>query len=83
MGDPKRTLREGVVLAWGRRGFDTKPGDSGAGVFLVRTTPEGAPWPILIGVVSQTDERGGIASLIHRDEPWFADATAAPQPAPH
>jgi hypothetical protein len=67
-------------LAWGRGGFDTRPGDSGAGVFLVRRTPAGEPLPVLIGVVSQSDERGGKASLIHRDEPWI-EGTLAQQPA--
>jgi hypothetical protein len=61
-------------LAWGRRNYDTRRGDSGAGVFLVRTTPEGQAWPVLIGSVSQVDERGGIASLAHRNLPWIARA---------
>jgi hypothetical protein len=69
-------------LAWGRASFDTRPGDSGAGVFLMRNTPEGEPRPILIGVVSQTDDRGAIGSLIHRDEPWIEDTLAHPQPEP-
>jgi hypothetical protein len=67
-------------LAWGRRGFDTRPGDSGAGVFLVRKSPAGESLPVLIGVVSQTDDRGGIASLVHRDEPWI-DGALVPPPA--
>jgi len=69
-------------LAWGRGNFDTKPGDSGAGVFLVRKSPAGEPSPVLIGVVSQTDERGAIASLVHRDEPWIEDSLARPQAGP-
>jgi hypothetical protein len=63
-------------LAWGRRSYDTKPGDSGAGVFIVRKTPGGDSVPILIGVVSQTDERGAFASLVHRDEPWLVGVLA-------
>jgi hypothetical protein len=63
-------------LAWGRRSYDTQRGDSGAGVFVVGKTPAGGPWPILIGVVSQTDERGAIASLVHRKEPWIEEALA-------
>jgi hypothetical protein len=61
-------------LAWGRAGYDTRRGDSGAGVFLVRKSPEGTPRPILIGNVSQTDDRGGIATLTNRAEPWIAKA---------
>src|SRR5262249_22640057 len=61
-------------LAWGRRQYGTRRGDSGAGVFIVRRTPEGRPWPVLIGSVSQVDGRGGIASLAHRDLPWLARA---------
>jgi hypothetical protein len=63
-------------LAWGRQTYDTKRGDSGAGVFLVRQTPEGQSLPILIGNVSQTDDRGGIASLAHRNEYWVVRALA-------
>jgi hypothetical protein len=48
----------------------------------MRNTPEGEPRPILIGVVSQTDDRGAIGSLIHRDEPWIEDTLAHPQPEP-
>lgn len=61
-------------LAWGRRGFDTRRGDSGAGVFVMRTTAEGTPRPVLIGSVSQVDERGGIASLVHGGAAWVAGA---------
>jgi hypothetical protein len=61
-------------LAWGRGGYDTRPGDSGSGVFIVRRTPEGAPQVLLIGTVSQTDDRGGIASLAYRDDPWVQKA---------
>lgn len=61
-------------LAWGRGGYDTRPGDSGSGVFIVRWTPEGTPRALLIGTVSQTDDRGGIASLAYRDDPWVLKA---------
>jgi hypothetical protein len=37
-------------------------------------------WPVLIGSVSQTDERGGIASLVHRDAPWLAEALGVVPP---
>jgi hypothetical protein len=63
-------------LAWGRRSFDTQRGDSGAGVFALARKAEGEPWPILIGVVSQTDDRGAIATVIHRHEPWIEEALA-------
>ena len=61
-------------LAWGKQSYDTQRGDSGAGVFLIRPTPEGQPVPILIGSVAQTDERGGIASLASRNERWIEKA---------
>lgn len=63
-------------LAWGRQNYEARPGDSGAGVFIIRKLPEGEPMPILIGCVSQTDDRGAIASLVHRDEAWIEDALA-------
>jgi hypothetical protein len=69
-------------LAWGRQGFDTRPGDSGAGVFLVRKSPAGESLPVLIGVVSQTDDRGGFASLVHRDEPWVGGVLVPPPAQP-
>jgi hypothetical protein len=61
-------------LAWGRNSYDTQRGDSGAGVFLVGKSPEGEPRLLLIGNVSQTDPRGGIASLAARGEPWITKA---------
>jgi hypothetical protein len=70
-------------LAWGRQNYDTKPGDSGAGVFLMRTTPEGQPAPILIGNVAQTDDRGGLASLSYRNEYWIVRAIAGLPPDPN
>jgi hypothetical protein len=63
-------------LAWGRRGYDTQRGDSGAGVFLLRKSTDGKTWPILIGNVSQSDPRGGIGSLTSRGEPWIEKALA-------
>ena len=63
-------------LAWGHRSYRVKPGDSGAGVFLLRMTPEGKTWPILIGNVSLTDERGGIAPLVSREDRWVERAIA-------
>jgi hypothetical protein len=61
-------------LVWGRQSYDTQRGDSGAGVFFVRRTADGAEWPILIGNVSQTDERGAIASLAYGSERWVKEA---------
>ena len=69
-------------LAWGRRNYDTQRGDSGAGVFLMRKTPEGETTPVLIGNVSQTDDRGGIASLSSRGEPWVSQALTERRLAP-
>jgi hypothetical protein len=63
-------------LAWGRRNYDTRRGDSGAGVFVMRRTASGEPSPLLIGTVSQTDDRGGIASLASHGEPWLEKALA-------
>jgi hypothetical protein len=61
-------------LAWGKRSYDTQRGDSGAGVFVVRETAEGPPAPVLVGSVSQTDDRGAIASLAYRNESWIGRA---------
>jgi hypothetical protein len=58
-------------LAWSRRSYDTQRGDSGAGVFVIRQTAEERAFPVLIGNVSQTDDRGGIASLASRDDRWL------------
>jgi hypothetical protein len=69
-------------LVWGRQGYDTQRGDSGAGVFVVRKTADGADRPILIGNVSQTDERGGIASLAYGSERWVKDALTRFPPEP-
>jgi hypothetical protein len=67
-------------LAWGRQIYDTQRGDSGAGVFVMRTTPEGQPAPLLIGNVAQTDDRGGLASLAYRNEHWIFRAIAGLPP---
>jgi hypothetical protein len=64
-------------LVWGRQSYDTQRGDSGAGVFYVRKTADGAGQPILIGNVSQTDERGAIASLAYGSERWVKAALTA------
>jgi hypothetical protein len=63
-------------LAWGRQSYDTQRGDSGAGVFFMRTTAEGRKQPILIGNVSQTDPRGALASLAYGSERWVEKALA-------
>jgi hypothetical protein len=69
-------------LAWGRRNYDTQRGDSGAGVFVMRKTSEGETVPVLIGNVSQTDDRGGIASLASRGEQWVNQALTEQRLAP-
>jgi hypothetical protein len=61
-------------LAWGRTTYAPQHGDSGAGVFVLRRTQSGALRPLLIGNVSQTDDRGGIASLAYRSADWVEDA---------
>lgn len=61
-------------LAWGRSTYDPQHGDSGAGVFVLRRSQAGTLSPVLIGNVSQSDGRGGIASLAHRSDPWIRDA---------
>ena len=51
-------------LAWGAR-YRPRPGDSGAGVFLVADSPESSAGPraVLIGNVVASDDSGGIAAL--------------------
>lgn len=61
-------------MAWGRSTYDPQHGDSGAGVFVFRKTPRGELQAILIGNVSQSDGRGGIASLAHQSDPWIQGA---------
>ncbi len=78
-GDVEHVVRAGNhtnprCLAWGRNSYDTQRGDSGAGVFLVGPGPDGEPRLLLIGNVSQTDPRGGIASLASQGEPWIIKA---------
>ena len=68
-------------LAWGRQNYEARPGDSGAGVFVMLKSPEGEPWPLLIGNVSQTDDRGAIGSLTQRHEPWIEEVLMPPPPA--
>jgi hypothetical protein len=63
-------------LAWGRRNYDVQRGDSGAGVFLARKTSDGDSQLVLIGNVSQTDDRGGIASLASRTDAWIDETLA-------
>ena len=65
-------------LAWGRQNYEARPGDSGAGVFVMLKSPDGEPWPLLIGNVSQTDDRGAIGSLTQRHEPWIEEALMPP-----
>jgi hypothetical protein len=66
-------------LAWGRKSYDVQKGDSGAGVFIMRSSKGGGLRPILIGNVAQTDDRGGIASLAHRSDAWIETALVRQQ----
>jgi hypothetical protein len=45
-------------------------------------TADGEPWPVLIGNISQIDDRGGIASLAYRKDPWIEKALEGLQPKP-
>jgi hypothetical protein len=67
-------------LAWGHASYQPTPGDSGAGVFLVRDRSEGTSRPLLIGNVALSDDRGGIAPLMSRQIPWIAEAVSGPPP---
>jgi hypothetical protein len=53
-------------LAWGRA-YRPRPGDSGAGVFLLDQA-SAQPRPVLIGNVVASDDAGGIAALFSRAE---------------
>jgi hypothetical protein len=64
-------------LAWGNASFRPLPGDSGAGVFFVRETPDGKSGLLLIGNVALSDDRGGIAPLLSRQNPWVEQAVSA------
>jgi hypothetical protein len=68
-------------LAWGRSAYVPQHGDSGAGVFVVRKGPRGESRPVLIGNVSQTDDRGGIASLTYRSAAWMGRALESAEEA--
>lgn len=61
-------------LAWGHTVYRVRPGDSGSGVFLVSESPREAPRRLLIGNVSLTDARGGLATLISRADRWVEHA---------
>lgn len=69
-------------LAWGRNGYRPVPGDSGAGVFYVPATSEGAQHPLLIGNVALADDRGGFAPLLGRNLAWIDDAIDHARPVP-
>ena len=60
-------------LEWGPA-YQPIPGDSGGGVFVIRTAPDGTPRPILIGIIVGRDDKGGGASLVSRDMRWIAEA---------
>ena len=69
-------------LAWGG-GYRPEQGDSGSGVFLQVPGPEGRERPLLVGNVAFLDDRGGIAPLISRRDPWVGLGPApAPPPKP-
>ena len=53
VGDPKRTLREGVVLAWGRRGSVALATELSRAVESVRVDPD-TPWAKLPDPVKKT-----------------------------
>lgn len=64
-------------LEWGPS-YRPAAGDSGSGVFVVRTAPDGATSVLLIGAVVDRSERGGGASLLHRKDRWVNSATRPP-----
>ena len=49
----------------------------------MRRMASGEPSPLLIGTVSQTDDRGGIASLASHGEPWLEKALTERPDTPH
>jgi Trypsin len=61
-------------LAWGSVSYHPMPGDSGAGVFLMRQNADGQTTPLLIGNVALSDNRGGIAPLVSRRSRWVDEA---------
>lgn len=69
-------------LEWGPAYFP-QPGDSGGGVFWVRTGSDGKPAPVLVGTIVGHDARGGGAALVSLDQGWLAQALARPvEPLP-
>jgi hypothetical protein len=68
-------------LEWGPT-FHPVGGDSGSGVFVVKRGSQGAPVPVLVGVIVDRSERGGGASLVHRKSRWMAQALTEPDPTP-
>jgi hypothetical protein len=68
-------------LAWGHSSYHPVPGDSGAGVFLMRPGVDGKASPLLIGNLALSDNRGGIAPLLSRKIHWIDEAlTIAAKP---
>jgi hypothetical protein len=64
------------LLEWGLA-YKPIPGDSGSGVFVMSRSSDGRPSrPVLIGVISSNDARGGMASLVSLEMPWIADEIA-------
>lgn len=51
-------------LEWGTA-YRPVAGDSGSGVFVLRTRPDGTVGPVLVGVVVNQGPGGGGASLVH------------------
>ncbi len=45
-------------------------------------TADAEPRPMLVGNVAQSDDRGGIATLVHRNESWVKTAIGAEQSPP-
>jgi hypothetical protein len=66
-------------LTWGAR-YRPRPGDSGAGVFVVAEAqePQAGPRIVLIGNVVASDEAGGIAALFSQAEFPALTLTARP-----
>jgi hypothetical protein len=61
------------LLEWGLS-YKPLPGDSGSGVFVMSRGGESQqPRPILIGIISSNDDKGGMASLISKEMRWIAD----------
>ncbi len=74
VGDPRHTLREGVVLAWGRRGSVALSSELSAAVASLGVSPD-APW-------AKLPEAQRDAILFGSDGPAAAPARAQPKAGP-